>query len=214
ISVEEAEYRLKADPEYVHLFRHAFGRGPTAAGMASALAAYQRTLVSSESRFERFLRANDPRLLSSLERDGYLVFDRRAGCSNCHRLSAARFEGWEAAPLLLSDFRFHNLGIGYRSGAFLDPGRAALTRLERDLGAFRTPSLRNVARTAPYMHDGSFATLEDVIEFYDRGGRPNPNLSPLLRPLLLSPYEKAALVAFLRTLNDPGYDYIGAAVEW
>src|SRR5262245_46130838 len=101
ISVEEAEYRLKADPEYVHLFRHAFGRGPTAAGMASALAAYQRTLVSSESRFERFLRANDPRLLSSLERDGYLVFDRRAGCSNCHRLSAARFEGWEAAPLLL-----------------------------------------------------------------------------------------------------------------
>jgi cytochrome c peroxidase len=77
---------------------------------------------------------------------------------------------------LLTDLRFHNLD--YRSGRFTDLGRYGVTRIDRDLGAFRTPSLRNVARSAPYMHDGSLATLEEVVEFYDRGGRANPNLSP------------------------------------
>ena len=86
----------------------------------------------------------------------------------------------------LADLRFHNLGIGYHSGEFADPGRFGMTRAEVDLGSFRTPSLRNVAITAPYMHDGSLATLEDVVDFYDTGGRPNPYLSPLLRPLFLN----------------------------
>jgi cytochrome c peroxidase len=214
ITVEEAVYRLNSDPEYVHLFHLAFNRHPTADGMARALAAYQRTLVSGATRFERFLRTNDARLLSSLERDGHIVFDSKAGCSSCHRLSQARPDPWDQGPLLLTDFRFHNLGIGYRSGRFTDPGRYGVTRAERDLGAFRTPSLRNVARTAPYMHDGSLETLEEVIEFYDRGGRANPNLSSLIRPLFLSEYEKAALVAFLRTLSDPEFAHVGLVGQW
>jgi cytochrome c peroxidase len=202
ISVEQAVYRLNADPDYVHLFHRAFGLPPTADGMARALAAFQRTLVSGESRIEHFLRTGDSTVLSSLERDGLTIFDTRAACSSCHHLGAPGAHFWDHAPLLLSDFRFHNLGIGYESGQFTDLGRYAVSRNERDLGAFRTPSLRNLARTGPYMHDGSLTTLEDVVAFYDAGGRPNPNLSPLIRPLFLSDYERAALVAFLRALTD------------
>jgi len=214
ITVEEAEDRLNTDPEYVHLFRVLFGRDPTAEGMARAIAAYERTLVSGETRFDRFLRIGDAGILSPLEHDGYLVFTRRAGCSNCHRLGDPHAGSWNGAPLLLTDFRFHNLGIGYRSGRFVDPGRFAVTHVARDLGAFRTPSLRNVGRTAPYMHDGSLATLEEVVDFYDRGARANPNLSRLIRPLLLDGYEKAALVAFLRSLDDLHYGFVGATRQW
>ena len=178
--------------------------------MARALAAYQRTLVSGENRIEHFFRTRDGAVLSPLERDGLAIFDTRAGCSGCHQLAAPNAQLWDHAPLLLSDFRFHNIGIGYRSGQFTDPGRYAVSRNERDLGAFRTPSLRNVARTGPYMHDGSLSTLEDVVASYDSGGRPNPNLSPLIRPLFLSDYERAALVVFLRALTDGNFVPVGS----
>jgi cytochrome c peroxidase len=214
ITVEEAEYRLRRDPEYVYLFDLAFGRPPSADGLAAALAAYQRTLVSGESRFERFLRTSDPRILTALEREGYGIFDGRARCSTCHHFSRPRADPWREIPLLLTDSQFHNLGIGYRSGRFADPGRFSVTGRERDVGAFRTPSLRNLDPTGPYMHDGSLATLEEVVEFYARGGRPNPYLSPLLRPLFLTSYEKAALIAFLRSLNEPEYAPVGAAQQW
>jgi cytochrome c peroxidase len=207
ITVEEAVHRLNADPDYLTLFYRVFDRRPTADGMARALAAYQRTLTSGESRVERFLRTNDETSLTPLERDGLVIFDTRAACSTCHHLANTR----RHAPLLLSDFRFHNLGVGYRSEGFSDPGRFAVSRVETDLGAFRTPSLRNVARTGPYMHDGSLTTLEDVVGFYDAGGRPNPNLSPLIQPLLLTDYEKAALVAFLRALTDRELEPLGTA---
>jgi cytochrome c peroxidase len=88
-----------------------------------------------------------------------------------------------------------------RIGLFRDPGRAAVTGRETDRGAFKTPTLRDVARTAPYMHDGSLATIEDVIEFYDGGGRPNPYIESGLRPLRLPPDDKQALAAFLRSLT-------------
>jgi len=208
ITVDEAVHRLNANPHYVDLFYRVFDHHPTAEDMARALAAYQRTLVSGESRAERFLRNRDGTALTSFERDGFKVFDTRAACSRCHRLARPRAEPWNHAPLLLTDFRFHNLGIGYRSGQFADPGRHAVSRIESDLGAFRTPSLRNVARTGPYMHDGSLATLEDVVAFYDAGGRANPNLSPLIRPLFLSEYERAALVAFLRALTDRELEHL------
>jgi cytochrome c peroxidase len=214
ITVEEAEYRLRRDPDYVYLFDLAFGRPPSAQGLAAALAAYQRTLVSAESRFERYLRTSDPRLLTPLERDGYAIFDGRARCTNCHHFSQPGADPWGRAPLLLTDWQFHNLGIGYRSGRFLDPGRYSVTGRERDVGAFRTPALRNLDPTGPYMHDGSLATLEEVIEFYDRGGRANPYLSPLLRPLFLTSFEKAALIAFLRSLNDPQFALVDAAEQW
>jgi cytochrome c peroxidase len=201
IGVDEAVSRLNSDREYVRAFYDVFGRRPTAAGMAKALAGYERTLVSRASRFDRFLLANDATLLTPLERDGWSIFRSRAGCSNCHQLFPRRAKRFP----LFTDLGFHNLGIGYKSGRFIDAGRYRVTRRELDVGAFRTPSLRNVAITGPYMHDGSLATLEDVIGFYDSGGHPNPNLSPLVRPLFLDSYEKESLVAFLRTLTDPDY---------
>src|SRR5262245_29779395 len=203
IGVDEAVHRLNSDPEYVHLFRLSFDRHPTADGMAKALAAYQRTLVSAESRVERFLRTSEPGLLSRLEYDGLHVFDSRAACSTCHRLAPPSSEPWTNAPVLFTDMRFHNLGIGFRGGRFTDPGRFGVSGLDADLGAFRTPSLRNVARTAPYMHDGSLATLEEVVEFYDKGGDANPHLSPLIRKLELTKEEQADLVEFLKALTSP-----------
>ncbi len=202
IGVEEAVHRINCDPEYVRAFRVVFGTQPTAQTLARALAAYERTLFSQASRFDRFL-FDKVRSLTPMERDGWSLFNSKATCSNCHQLFPRRLK---RLPLF-TDFGFHNLGIGSLRGRLADAGRYGVTRRAADLGAFRTPSLRNVAITAPYMHDGSLATLEDVVEFYDGGGRPNPNLSPLIRPLFLDEYEKYALVAFLRTLTDPAYGF-------
>ena len=146
ITVEEAVYRLNADPQYEHLFYRTFGHRPTADTMAVALSAYQRTLISGQSRVDSFLLTDDGSILSRLERDGLIIFDTRAACSSCHRLARPRGELGDG-PLLLTDNRFHNLGTGYRSGRVIDVGRYAVSRVERDLGAFRTPSLHNVART-------------------------------------------------------------------
>ncbi len=134
---------------------------------------------------------------------------RGAGCGSCHQVQSPVHHR-PSGVRLFTDFGFHNLGVGYAAGRFADIGRYRVTGVESDLGAFRTPSLRNVAVTAPYMHDGSLATLEEVIDFYDAGGRPNPNLSPLITPLFLDAYEKAALVAFLQTLTDQQYEYKAA----
>jgi cytochrome c peroxidase len=207
IGVGEALRRLNSDRAYLHLFHAALGRPPSANGMASALAAFQRTLVSPESRVDRFLLNDEREMLTPLERDGFDIFNGRAACSNCHELFPLRPDGRRHSRPLFTDFRFHNLGIGYRSGRFADAGRYRHSLNEADFGAFRTPSLRYAARTAPYMHDGSFATLEEVVEFYSEGGRPNPNLSPLIRPLFLNRYEKAALVAFLHAIADDGRAY-------
>ena len=178
---------------------------PSASGLAIALAAYQRTLVSGASRFDRYIANTRAGNLTALELDGFYIFERRAGCTNCHQLQSPSNRG--ASQLrLFTDFSFHNLGIGYAAGRFADAGRYRVTGAETDIGSFRTPSLRNVAVTAPYMHDGSLATLEEVIDFYDAGGRPNPYLSPFIRPLSLDDYEKEALVAFLRTLTDQQFE--------
>ena len=203
IGVDQAVRRVSSDPQYVHLFRATLGRRPTADGMARALAAFQRTLFSPASRVDRFLMNNEAAILTPLEQHGFYIFTQRAPCSNCHQLFPLRPDGGQYRRPLFTDFRFHNLGIGYRFGGFADTGRYGLSHLIAEWGAFRTPSLRNSARTPPYMHDGSLATLEDVVEFYNAGGQPNPNLSPLIRPLFLDGYEKAALVAFLRALSDP-----------
>ena len=100
-----------------------------------------------------------------------------------------------------TDEKFHNTGVSYQNGRFLDEGRFAVTGRPADHGAFKTPTLREVARTAPYMHDGSLETLEDVVEFYDRGGNANPYRDPEIRPLHLTPEEKQALIAFLKALS-------------
>ena len=122
------------------------------------------------------------------------MFRGKGNCTACH-----------VGPNF-SDERFHNTGIAWqavagRVGVLLDEGRAAATGKPEDRGAFKTPTLREVARTAPYMHDGSVASLPDVVQFYDEGGRANANRDPELRPLHLTPNEKQALVAFLGSLS-------------
>jgi cytochrome c peroxidase len=200
IGVERAAQRLHADPQYVHQFREALGHWPTPDGMARAIAAFQRTLVSRENRVDRLLMLNDASGLTTLELDGYEIFSRKAPCSTCHRPFPLQPDGRKYRRPLFSDFQYHNIGVGGRYEP--DAGRYELTRHQPDWGAFRTPPLRNSAKAPPYMHDGSLATLEEVVEFYSAGGVPNPNLSPLIRPLHLNGYDKSALVAFLRAIGE------------
>jgi len=155
--------------------------------LSQALASYVRTILSGNSPYDRFV-DGDREALSAEARAGLALFRGKARCSQCH-----------FGPTF-SDETFHNTGVAMRDGVIADAGRFGVTGREPDRGAFRTPTLREVARTAPYMHDGSLATLEDVIEFYDQGGRPNPALDPKIRPLGLAPDEKPALVAFLLSL--------------
>jgi cytochrome c peroxidase len=162
------------------------GRSPDE--LRDALASYVRSILAGNSAFDRYA-AGDRRALSPEAQAGLRVFRGKGNCSTCH-----------IGPTL-TDEAFHNTGVAVRDGRVIDVGRAAVTGRAADRGAFKTPTLREVARTAPYMHDGSLATLEDVIDFYDRGGRPSPALDADIRPLNLSAAEKRALAAFLRALS-------------
>lgn len=196
--IEDAAARIARNPGYRGEFVHAFGQPPSPDAIVRAIAAFERTLVTGNSRFDRFVLERDRQALSPLEQLGYDVFTTRGRCVSCHAVFSP---GVTAFPLL-TDFGFRNLGIGFGRDGFRDRGRAAVTLADADAGAFRTPSLRNVAATGPYMHDGSLRTLEEVVAFYDAGGRPNPNQSPILRPLDLSDRERDGLVAFLYSLSD------------
>ena len=197
-SIQEAVRRLNWNPEYRHLFYQAFGEPPTPEGLARAIASFERTIVSPESRVDRFLVSGDPKALSPLERHGFDVFTRRAPCSKCHQLFPEEGNPSGNGRPLFTDFRFHNIGI--KPQMFHDLGRFEQTANSIDWGAFRTPALRNAVRTPPYMHNGSLATLEEVVEFYNAGGGATLNVSPLIRPLHLHQDEKAALVAFLKAM--------------
>jgi cytochrome c peroxidase len=187
-TLDGAVARLAQHSEYPAQFQAAFGRQPNAEDLGRALASYVRTILAAESPADRFM-AGDASALSPQARDGLLLFRGKANCSACH-----------VSPLF-TDEQFHNTGVAWRDAKFADFGRGATTGKKEDFGAFKTPTLREVARTAPYMHDGSFATLEEVIEFYDRGANPNPHLDAEIRPLKLSADEKQALLAFLRSLS-------------
>ena len=200
-SLAAAARRLDGDASYREHFFDVFHEPPAPGGIAAALAAFQRTLLSRTSRFDRFLCGKDEQALTRMERWGWEIFTTKGRCAGCHAVNARR----SGFPLL-TDFRFHNTGAAFDGSDFRDPGRYRVTLAERHLGSFRTPSLRNVAVTAPYMHNGSLRTLEDVVEFYDAGGRANPNLSPRMQPLDLSDEEKQALVAFLYSLTDEDYE--------
>ncbi len=188
MTVEEAVSRLKRKRGYRVQFRKAFGREITGEDLARALASYLRTILSGDSPFDRYL-YGDREALSEEAQEGLRLFRGKANCSACH-----------VGPNL-TDEQFHNTGVAWRDGQPLDEGRFAVTGKEEDRGAFKTPTLREIADTAPYMHDGSIATLQDVIDFYNDGGRRNPNLDEELRPLRLSNQEKTSLVAFLRSLS-------------
>jgi len=181
---------------YKPYFREAFGSDViTKERVAQALADYERTRVSGNSPYDRWRHNRDQSAVSAAAKQGREVFFDKANCVQCHVGSN------------FTDSQFHNIGIGWDSAArrFTDEGRFVVTKKKEDLGAFKTPTLREVARRAPYMHDGSVATLREVIEFYNRGGRPNPNLSVRIKPLTLTTDEMDALVAFLESLSGEGY---------
>jgi cytochrome c peroxidase len=180
--------RLNAVPEYRRDFQTVFGTAPTLDNVAHAIAAFERTLVTPGSRFDRYA-LGDKTALTDQEKRGLVVFFGKGSCSECHKGSN------------FTDNKYHNLGAKPVPGNPEDLGRFAITHNPEDRGAFKTPSLRNVALTAPYMHDGSVATLEDVVDFYDRGGDGAPNQSKLIFKLNLTAQEKQDLVAFLKTLT-------------
>jgi cytochrome c peroxidase len=167
---------------YRSRFRDAFDAEPSLELVARALASYVRTIVAGDSPV-------DIGKLSESAQRGRTLFQGKAGCIACH-----------TGPLF-TDEEFHNTGVAWRSGILTDEGRARVTKADVDRGAFKTPTLREVSRTAPYMHDGSLATLEAVIEYYNDGGVKNPGLDTRLRPLGLSEVDKRDLVAFLRSLS-------------
>jgi len=187
LALEQAVARLEADASYRADFERAFGSGPRRELLARALAAYVRRQLSGDSPVDRF-RAGDSEALSDEERAGLWFYESRGGCWRCH--SGPNF----------SDEDFHNTGVGARDGV-AEEGRAAVSGRAEDRGRFKTPTLRGVGLTAPYMHDGSLASLEDVIEFYRVGGKPNAQLDPELAPIEMSADDARHLVAFLRALS-------------
>jgi cytochrome c peroxidase len=186
-SVELAVKRLQANRDYRAAFEAAFSDGVTAGNLGRALASFERVLLRGGSRVDRFRRQGEHAALSPEERRGLWLYESKGRCWRCHTGATFTDEG------------FHNTGVGWGADP-ADLGRFAVTRRESDKGKFKTPSLRGVVLTAPYMHDGSLKTLEEVVEFYNKGGRPNPNLDAFLQPLELSKDEVRDLVAFLKAL--------------
>ncbi len=184
----EAVKRLQAHQDYPALFQAVFPDGVTAANIARALASFERVLLTGNSRVDRF-RTGDVQALSENERHGLWLYESRAQCWRCHSGSN------------LSDEGFHNTGVSWGKEP-LDLGRYGVTKQDGDRGRFKTPTLRGLTKTAPYMHDGSLSTLEEVVVFYNQGGGKNPHLDAVLAPLGLSKEEVKSLVAFLRALSD------------
>lgn len=211
--------RVSAIEEYRHSFRRVFPReGITIDTVANAIAAFERSLVSRNSPFDRFI-AGDKNALSDLQKEGWELYKGKAKCLDCHTHSAA-------APLF-TDAKFHNTGVRAKELSFealsqraadvkhmtsnpaalahdrqfSDLGRFLVTREMKDFGAFKTPTLRDVELTGPYMHDGSIRTLLDVLRFYNQGGLKNPLLDEKMKPLNLTEHEMNAIVEFLRALT-------------
>ncbi len=220
---------VRTDPQYRAQFRRVFGVTPdeiTIDHVVQAIAAFERTVISGDSPFDRYLYGGDKTALSESAIRGLKVFRTKGRCVDCHKI--------EQTSATFTDNDFHNLGVGFKRiaprlheivarfreararGADLDEsvlteaevselGRFAVTGRISDLGRFKTPTLRNVAVTAPYMHDGSLKTLEEVVEFYDKGGEANDFLDGGIRPLKLTEQEKRDLVEFLRSLTSPRF---------
>ena len=215
--------------DYSGLFEEAFGGGVTLERLSQAIANYERSLVSGNSKFDQWHYGEDKNALNQEEINGFEIFIGKGGCVTCHTINDK--------TALFTDQSFHNTGIGwarnnkvikkeYESETFPvqlapgvivqvkhdyldtssekpqnDVGRFEITEDPKDSWKYKTPSLRNLTVTAPYMHDGSLSTLEEVVEFYNKGGDNNPEKDPLLKPLSLIHKEKSELVAFLKALT-------------
>ena len=186
---------------YRALFSKAFGTPDVTIDRVSlAIATFERTLLSGNSPYDRYT-DGDKKAMTPDQVRGMKIYFNKTKCDKCH-------EG-----LNLTTNAYHNLGVG-TDKPNPDPGRYAVTHDPKDWGAFKTPTLREVANTAPYMHDGSIQTLEEVVEFYDRGGILNKNLDPDIKPLKLTRQEKADLVAFLRALSGEGWQNVTAPQQF
>lgn len=183
--VGTAVARLKADPGYKDRFAAAFDDGVTEANLARALAAFERVLLRGDAPVDKFRRGEGRGALTGDALHGFWLYESKGQCWKCH-----------GGPNF-TDEAFHNTGVNWGKG---DLGRFEATKADADRGRFKTPTLRGAAARPPYMHDGSVKTLEDVVEFYDRGGAANPHLDAAVKPLRLTAEEKRALVAFLKTL--------------
>jgi cytochrome c peroxidase len=181
---------LAADGDIAARFEVAYGEGPSERTLPRALASFVRSLVSGNSAFDRFRRGDTQALTESAQRGRDIFEGERGQCTHCH------------------------VGFNFTNNAFRnngtrpddpDPGRERLTLKDSDFGKFRVPTLRNIAVSAPYMHDGSLATLGDVVDRYDQGGSGSPNSDPTLHPLGLRDEEKADLIAFLESLTDDAF---------
>lgn len=214
--------RVEAITDYRKWFKRVFRGAVSIDKLTKAIAAFERTLLSGNAKYDRF-KAGDKQALSASEQRGLALFEDKARCNQCH--SGFNF----------TDEEYHNIGVGWDKRR-IDLGRYTVTALQRDIGTFKTPTLREVARTAPYMHDGSMASLDEVIEFYDKGGIANPFLDSEMRRLKLTmeqvldlydkqtatgtpskqrvvkldltEQDKADLVAFLKALNGEGWQHI------
>lgn len=226
---------VRSDPQYIDLFEQAFGKTGkqvTMKQVKQAIATFERTIISGNSPFDRYYFANDNKAMSEAAVRGFKVFLEQGRCVSCHTISQTH--------ALFSDSRFHNLGVGFErinndvkelSSAYQEAmkkglnvdvevltnknvselGRFAVTTEFRGMGSFKTPTLRNIAKTAPYMHDGSLETLRDVVTFYNNGGRVKETdpffdfQSGGIRPLDLSEEQIDDLVAFMEALTSPEF---------
>ena len=187
---------LKGVAGYAPYFKEAFGTDEiTKERVAQALADYERTRMSGNSPVDRWQLAKDENAVSAEVKKGYELFFGKAECNQCHLGDN------------YTDSRFHNLGIGWdpKTKTLKDLGRYAISKKDEDRGAFKTPGLREVAKHPPYMHDGSVATLEAVVEHYNKGGDKNPWLSTRIKKLGLDKAEVQALVKFMEALSGEGY---------
>jgi cytochrome c peroxidase len=217
--------KIRSQPDYAGMFENAFGgRGPGIETVGMAIAAYERTLVSGNSPFDRWYFGQDRTALSESAGQGFRLFKGKAGCAACHTI--------QKDYALFTDDAFHNTGLGWQAAVGGDSlevqvqiapgikvpvpqsvinsvgerppsdlGRYEVTQDPADRWRYKTPTLRNVALTAPYMHNGAFGTLREVVEFYNRGGAPNPLLDPLIKPLGLTSKEMDHIAAFLESLT-------------
>jgi cytochrome c peroxidase len=183
--MEDILAKLRSIPGYVQAFYEAYpGEGITQTTLAKAVASFERTIISRNAPFDAWVSGDESAISPSAKR-GFDVFVGKANCANCH--SGPNF----------TDDGFHNIGLKDND----DLGRFAQTPIKISKGAFKTPTLRDVALTSPYMHNGAYSTLEEVIDHYDRGGDDKTNLDPNIKPLGLSEQEKKDLVEFLHTLS-------------
>jgi cytochrome c peroxidase len=197
LPIAEAVSRLNQSAEYTALFKKIFKQQPNAKNLAAAFAAYEKTLETINSKFDDWSN-NEKRLTAQEERGRQVFVSDKAKCFDCHFQED------------FTDDKFKNIGL-YNEVTLTDAGLYNITKKESDKGKFKTPGLRNIAVTAPYMHNGMFTTLEQVVEYYDNPKKIVPNSinidAALQKPLHLTIQEKKDLVEFLKTLTDKNFSY-------